>query len=434
MSKITKNQQSTQGEPSINDDGDFSMAVNVKARLVLLWLAWLIIVLGYQAVVPARLSLVKPDFVLPWTANETSLRSLDNKPYLTDPFMNAQVSWDSEFYISIATSGYDDPKVRVVNPPSGTPPPFDRPLSLNYAYFPAYPYAIRAVEFPLTIFGLDIVATATLAGVIVSALGAFAAMTALYDLTRKELGDSGAFRAVFYLLVFPTGFYLAQVYTEGMFIGLSFACLALSRRNQWLLATSCAVIAALTRPVGAALVIPLALAWLREWRARRVFSSRLLAQGFLGAAPLLAYALYRLSFNGIAFDLVERLFYGRELFALDKTYWVWSSAFASFSGNNPQAAVHYGLEFSLMALGLVTSVLTLRRYPDLALFSLAVILIPLSTVQVESIMRYVLAAPSVFLMLSRWGRHVVFDRTWTLVSILLMAMLTTLFTFNMWVA
>ena len=47
-------------------------------------------------------------------------------------------------------------------------------------------------------------------------------MIALYDLTQESLGEDGAMRAAFYLLIFPTGFFLVQVYTEGLFVGLAF--------------------------------------------------------------------------------------------------------------------------------------------------------------------------------------------------------------------
>jgi hypothetical protein len=40
----------------------------------------------------------------------------------------------------------------------------------------------------------------------------------------------------------------------------------------------------------------------------------------------------------------------------------------------------------------------------------------------------------VFIALSRWGKNPVFDRAWTIASILLMGMLATLFTFDLWVA
>jgi hypothetical protein len=47
--------------------------------------------------------------------------------------------------------------------------------------------------------------------------------------------------------------------------------------------------------------------------------------------------------------------------------------------------------------------------------------------------RYILALPSVFILLARWGKNPVFDRAWTVASLLLMGLLATLFTFDFWV-
>ena len=88
-------------------------------------------------------------------------------------------------------------------------------------------------------------------------LGALAAMLALADLARDELGEAGGLRAALYLILFPTGFFLAQVYTEGLFVGLAFSSLALVRRKQWLWAALLAVAATWTRTVGIALVASL---------------------------------------------------------------------------------------------------------------------------------------------------------------------------------
>src|SRR5689334_21428343 len=79
-----------------------------------MWLAWVIISLVFQELVPARLTLQPPDYALSWTPTETRPHSQDDKHYLNDPFLNTHVSWDSEFYLSIATTGYDDPRVRAI--------------------------------------------------------------------------------------------------------------------------------------------------------------------------------------------------------------------------------------------------------------------------------------------------------------------------------
>src|SRR5438270_13813763 len=102
--------------------------------IVGLWLTWVVILLGFQELVPARLTLARPDTALFWTPNETRLHSQDNKPYLIDPFLNTHVAWDSEFYLAIATGGYDDLRVRTVGGPGD--PRIPRPLSLSYAFMP----------------------------------------------------------------------------------------------------------------------------------------------------------------------------------------------------------------------------------------------------------------------------------------------------------
>jgi hypothetical protein len=88
-------------------------------------------------------------------------------------------------------------------------------------------------SIPLSLLKLNPIATATLAGVIVSALGTLAAMLALYDLTYEALGEDGGMRAVFYLLIFPTSFFFVQVYTEGFSWGWRLAAWRCSSANTW---------------------------------------------------------------------------------------------------------------------------------------------------------------------------------------------------------
>src|SRR5512143_2596126 len=117
--------------------------------LILIWLAWAAILIVFQNVVPLRLVLRRPDFALEWTPNETGAHSQDDKPYLIDKFMNQQVAWDSEYYLSIAVGGYDEPLMRRI-PIRET----GETVSQNYAFFPLYPHLMQVVMIPLSIFGL----------------------------------------------------------------------------------------------------------------------------------------------------------------------------------------------------------------------------------------------------------------------------------------
>ena len=115
--------------------------------------------------------------------------------------------------------------------------------------------------FPWKLFGIAPIAATALAGVIASALGALGGMLALHELTRDSRGEEGGLRAAFYLIIFPTAFFLVQVYTEGIFVGFVFGCLAMLKRRQWLYAALLASAATLTRAVGVSLVIPMLIAW-----------------------------------------------------------------------------------------------------------------------------------------------------------------------------
>jgi hypothetical protein len=396
-----------------------------------LWLAWVLILLGFQSLVDARLQPNRPDRATEWTDKETARTSQRDKPYLMESFMNRQVSWDSEFYLAIATEGYDSPQIRLVKTPEGD-------FSMSYAFFPLYPLLMSVVRLPLLAFGLTPIGASALAGVLVATLGTLAALLALADIVRARLGDEGALRACFFLLAFPSAFFLAQVYTEGLFIGLAFGSLALMERKRWLWAGLLAALATLTRSIGVFLLLPLALAWSMSLRGQAGgLVAALRAKFWQGAAlllPLLAYGLWRATLGG-PFDLVQEHWFGRGAFDFGRLAYGLQTAWAAiFDAPNSQTQVYYLLELASVALAALACAFTLRPYPALTLFSLLALLIPFTSGAPQSLIRYVLAVPSLFIMLAALGRYKTFERGWTLLSILLLALQTSLFTWDMWVA
>lgn len=426
--------------------------------IVLMWLAWVLIVLGYQAWITARVDLQYPDRAQEWTTKFTGEGYQLGHVYLLEPLMNRQVAWDSEYYLAIAVGGYDDPRSPHLTPTgvstsvvdhtvtqSGSS--FAQSISLSYAFFPFYPFMIRIFAFPLQVLGMNPIATAALAGVIVSALGALLGMLALYDLSRDLLGEEGALRAVFYLIVFPTGFFLLQVYTEGLFVGLAFACLAMLKRRNWLAAALLGVAATLTRAVGVTLIIPMLIAWFRtgEWMDldlewRQIFHGgiprRPLIHALLAFSPLIAFLIWKFSYLGLAFDYIEANYFGRGFLSLGQSFYTWAEAFRTMVNGRlgSQHSAYYFTEFLGFAIAIAACVICIRLSPELGWFSFAVVLISWGSGPAQGIHRYILGAPAVFIVLSRWGRNPVFDRAWTILSILLMGALAMLFAFDMWVA
>ena len=427
--------------------------MSTTRTIVLMWLAWVLIVIGFQAWAKARIELMYPDRALDWTTRFTGPGYQQGHIYLLDPFMNNQVAWDSEYYLSIAVAGYEDPHaphytpagITMNNPPQPAQS-FSTSISVNYAFFPFYSVLIRIFSFPLRILGLTPIATATLAGVMVSALGALLGMLALYDLAREKLGEEGALRAVFYLMIFPTGFFLVQVYTEGLFVGLAFTCLAMLKRKHWLAAALFGVGATLTRAVGIALIIPMMIAWIRtgEWMDLDVEWPQIIQQRnllrplgrfLLALTPLITFLIWKFSYLGLAFDYIESKYFGRGYLSLNKSVYEWSQAFHTMlQGMEPQHTAYYFTEFLGFAIAIVACILCVKLDPELGWFSVAVVLISWGSGPAQGIHRYILGAPAVFLILARWGRNTVFDRAWTLLSVLLMGALATLFAFDMWVA
>ena len=426
-----------------------------KRTIFLIWLGWAVIMLLYQVIIPARLELRRPDRALAWTATETTLGSQRGKIYLNEPFLNRHVSWDSEYYLAIAVGGYEDPNINrvgssVVSTGGGFWPfvvpanSVNRPgISLSYAFFPFYPLMIRVFSWPLSLLGLNEIATATLAGVVVSLLGTLMAMLALWELARPHLGEEGALRAVFYLLIFPSSFFMAEVYTEGLFVGLAFASLAMLSRGRVRWAVLFAVLATFTRAVGVALVVPLLMHWIREgewleldldWRQLyfRGLPWRAIGNALIILAPALAFLLWRVSYYGLAFSRVEEEFFGRGFLSLGYMFVGWSEAFRSLWGSNGNAAAYYAVEFIGIILGFAASISGLRRYPDLAWFSLLVVFLSFTSGPAQGMHRYVLGAPALFLFLARLGEKPAFDKIWTLASILLMGMMATMYMFDMW--
>jgi hypothetical protein len=133
----------------------------------------------------------------------------------------------------------------------------------------------------------------TTAGVLFSNVIFLAGLLAFYELGRRVLPEALARRATVYAAIFPIGFVFSMVYPEALVFGLIAlaACLAIERR--WFLAAVCAAGAALARPEGVFVALPIAATAWHSWRELRG-SERGLALGAAAAGPvaLASFPLY----------------------------------------------------------------------------------------------------------------------------------------------
>jgi Gpi18-like mannosyltransferase len=291
---------------------------------------------------------------------------------------------------------------------------------------------IRLLAYPLHLSNLTPIARSIFAAIAISLLGTLGAMLALYFMARSWLGEDGGVRAAFYLLIFPSSFFLAQVYTEGLFIGLTFGALALLLSRKWTWSALLAILAIWTRPGGAILVLPMVMVWWMDKPWRYSWKPALL-QGLAAISPAISYGLWSLTSLAYKFHVVEDHYFDRGLLAIGPSFHAWGKALNVLLSGDPPFKFYYGLEFLSVALAVLACFWLLKERPELSAYSLAMVGFAFTSGIAQSMIRYMLVAPVMFLVLARWGKNPVFDRIWTLLCILLLGLEVMLFTFDFWV-
>ena len=119
--------------------------------------------------------------------------------------------WDSGWYVNLAEAGYWEAPTRVGQ-------------ETNHAFFPLYPGLMRLL---VRTTGIE----TSLAGNLISAAAFLAALLLFADWTRRHFGEERVAPAVLALLVFPTSFFFASVYTEALALALALAAVVAFERG-----------------------------------------------------------------------------------------------------------------------------------------------------------------------------------------------------------
>ncbi len=330
--------------------------------------------------------------------------------------------WDTTWYVIIAESGYRyDPRSAV--------------------FFPLYPILVKAADKVLP-------GDAFLAALVVSVLTCYAALVVVHRLVTSLLGAELGRRTTFYLVAFPTGFFLFAAYNESLFIALAAGSLYAMRRQCWWLAGLLAGLTSATRMAG----ILLAVVFCYEYLRQRRFSLRAVRPGLMwvGLAPtgVLAYAAYCWSaFHDPLFFQKQQGAWFRSGFTLP-----WTPVIQALQqiGRDPlllSPTAIRNLINVVCALG-VLYVLGLAlsgrwdlgadsRY--LVLFAGMDILLPMlspihSDYPLSSLWRYALECVPVFMVLAKMGQRPTVDRLFLLAALPVQGVMILTFVQNQFVA
>jgi Gpi18-like mannosyltransferase len=152
--------------------------------------------------------------------------------------------WDAPHYLDIARMGYVSGGVE----------------ARWIVFFPLYPWLVRAAAVVLR--------DELLGAFFVSGVASVAAGLLLYRLARADGEPEEVARgAVFYLLVFPTAYFLHIGYNESLFLALALGAFLAARARSWRVAGLLCGLAAMTRINGAVLLPALAFEAWDEYRS-----------------------------------------------------------------------------------------------------------------------------------------------------------------------
>lgn len=280
--------------------------------------------------------------------------------------------WDGRWYRMVARGGY------LLVPGRQSDP----------AFFPLYPIMLRVLHAAGIGWGI--------AGPLLSNLALLLGLGLFYALTREIFSEPLARRATTYLAIFPLGYVFSMAYPESVVLVFLLASPLAALRRHWWLAAFCAAAAALARPEGLFLALPLAdIAWRQRQSLSPARRGAALAAVLAPAAAIASYSLYLaiVLHDPLAWSQAERA-WGRQ-FRLSGAYEAFAHLPATV-GHDPWLVRDVVFFFGYLALLYAAW----RVGTPLAWLAAAaaIVIVPVFTGAFDSIGRFGLLAPPLF-----WG-------------------------------
>lgn len=371
-------------------------------------------------------------YILPLLKSNPILPSVKLNTQLPNALWLMWRRFDSGFYVDIAQHGYW---------PAST-----LRTASDWIFHPLYPMLIY--PFGHLFGGSD--AAFNIAGLVISNLAALVAIVYLYLLVRREFSSPIASRTVMYLALFPTSFYLSAIYSESVFLACTIACIYYTRQHRWWLSGLCGGLASLTRIQGLALIVPIAWEYWQVlsdryaplpnmsentliekgniWIDSRIRSLWLAARELRNWFSLLAISLIPLGI--VPFFIYSKIKTGDFLASIHNHHTGWGRYFEypwqllANALTHPQPANPMDWDFWLINIITILiflgfTVWSFRRLPMIyALYTLVMVMLPLSTSSINSISRYYLIIFPVMMLLAMWSsRGKEFERNFLISSL-----------------
>lgn len=315
-------------------------------------------------------------------------------------------------------------------------------FDLTQAFFPVYPLLIRGL---VGLTALDYL----VAGILIS--GACLLIGSLFWFKYfQHLNCDLPIKPIVIWLLFPTSFYLASVYTEGLFFMLMGMTFYLMTKKQFLLSALTIALMSATRLIGVLMLLPLIYEYFSVHRGMlskpNPFSqiqiswwARLLFLVFISASGLILYSGYLQHQFGnpwLFFDVQSQFGAGRsqELVIYPQVLWralkiVWTQRPLDWRYLTSVLELISGT----LPLFLIYQASKVKKTTGLVIFSLATFFLPTLTGNFSSMTRYVLLCPAMIVGLESWLQSNRRLYVWLTLSTILLLICTTLFARGYWI-
>lgn len=316
--------------------------------------------------------------------------------------------WDGPHYLELAQYGYRATGKR------------DAGLIV---FYPLFPWIVRLVA----LLCRDYLVSAF----IVSTLASIAAAMTLQRLVQLDHSQETSKRAVWFLFIFPTSYFLHIGYTESLFLALALGCFLAARTNRWLQAGLLGALSCMTRANGLILIPALIIeAGQQYWTTRRWQWQWLwigiVALGFGGYLLLMAHA----TGDPFAFVPITSKYYYRSL------AWPWTgfnAMIGSMNGAPTQAEMVGVQELLFTLLGLACTILCwLKLRFTYSVWMTGNWLLFASANFVISTPRYVLVMFPIYILFARLSGQPFWNSILTVWSVLFLAFFASQFVWGHW--
>ncbi len=294
-------------------------------------------------------------------------------------------SFDGQHYLKLARFGYNHPQTGFMQ-----------------AFFPVYPSVIRLISnvFPSYLFS----------ALTISHLSFLAALYFLIRLIKLDYSEKTAHSTIMLLLLFPTSFFFASVYSESLFLLISVLVFYTARKKRWLLSSVLVSIATATRLTGVFLIPALLVEfWISNGKdIKKSFQNPSWIWFLLTPVGLIAYMLFlqRSVGDPFYFATIQPLFGAQrevgKMILLHQVFYRYAKMLVFVNHLSPLFFTVL-LEALTGGLFLGLSILLFKHSRlSYALYVLPSYLLPTITGTFSSMPRYVLVLFPAFILMGKW--------------------------------